>query len=734
MRRIVFLGNCQVDTIYRAYRDDILPFCEEEARYIEAYQDITDDDRAFLLAADVIVAQQFDTRQKTNVEDFDVRAKIHRVPYLAATGIYWPYGGFGHPKDNDCKHIPRYSPYNCERGDLYLNWLMEKNIPPKECVKRYLNEDINKTAKLDRRLEMSLSAMKARDEPCGYGIADYIRENFQKELLFSTVGHFRRSLALFLINELFGRMDVEPRLIERLNKLYPGNPHGSNDITPIHPQVAEHFRLGFIAKTQSYRYSFEGRFTFAEYAARYVRYEFNDPLIDAMLRNWDGKHAEAIPYFEKALKISPRSDHGHLAFSQSLAALGRHDEALAEAREAAALLDNDPDELPGALENLGNFLLRGGTPAEAEAATRRALTLAPHRPALYRLLAAALDRQGKPQEAEQTINDLATLDPLDHGAPAQLGHMLAARGDMSGAAQAFRRSLAIHPRQAATMGALSHVLWGLGEREDAIKAAHDSLALDPNDPSMQAHFGNISSEVEEDAAAIKAYRRALALAPAHPDMRPTHEEIEHWLANALVRREQRLATARAAGETLMRNGEALLQSGQCAEAARAFSAALARDDRDPEWHWWLSTALHRLGRHAEAAASAREATEIAPDQARYFEQLGHMHAAAGEMEAAEQAFRRASEIEPERASALIPLSHVLFALGRWREGITAIAAAIALSPDDADLYVHLGHLLMNAGEPNAAADAYRQAIIVGRTGPDIDQWLGAAQKAMAAMA
>ncbi|MGC8524976.1 MAG: WcbI family polysaccharide biosynthesis putative acetyltransferase [Acidibrevibacterium sp.] len=734
MKRIAFLGNCQIDTIYRAYRDYILPFAEEEVRYIEAYQDISESDRDFLIAADVVVAQQFDTKQKTNVEDFDLKAKIHRVPYLAATGIYWPYGGFGHPKDNDYKHIPRYSPYNCERGDLYLNWLLEKNVSPKECVKRYLNEDINKIAKLDRRLEMSLAAIKARDEPCGYGIAAYIRETFQKELLFSTVGHFRRSLALFLINELFGRMEVEPKLIERLNTLYPGNPHGSNDITPIHPQVAEHFGLGFITKNQSYRYSFEGRFTFAEYCTRYVRYEFNDPLIDAMLRHWDGKHAEAVPHFEKALKISPRSDHGHLAFSQSLAALGRHEEALAEAREAVALLEDDPEELPGALENLGNFLLRGGAAAEAESATRRALALVANRPALYRLLAAALDRQGKHQDAEQVINDLATLDPLDHGAPAQLGHSLAARGDMAGAAEAFRRSLAIEPRQAATVGALSHVLWGLGEREEAIKAARESLALDPNDPAMQAHFGNICAEIEDDAASVKAYRRALALAPAYPDMRPTRAEIEQWLANALARREQRLAAARAIGETLMRNGEALLEAGQVAAAAQAFGAALARDDRDPEWHWWLSTALHRLGRYAEAAAAASEAAEIAPDQARYFEQLGHMHAAAGAMAEAEHAFRRASELEPDRVSALVPLSHVLFALGRWRDGITAIAAAIKLSPDDADLYIHLGHLLMNAGEPNAAADAYRQAIIVGRTGPDIDQWLSAALRAMETMA
>ena len=48
--------------------------------------------------------------------------------------------------------------------------------------------------------------------------------------------------------------------------------------------------------------------------------------------------------------------------------------------------------------------------------------------------------------------------------------------------------------------------------------------------------------------------------------------------------------------------------------------------------------------------------------------------------------------------------------------------------------LHEGAKITEAGEPNAAADAYRQAIIVGRTGPDIDQWLGAAQRAMETMA
>ena len=720
------MGNCQIDTLYLAYRDYVLPFCDDEAAYIEIYKKITEENNIFLHRSDIIIVQNLDTIHETNFYDFHLEGKIYFVPYAPFSGVYWPYGGFNHQKNLKYKYSTRFEPYNHERGDLYLNRLIEKGVSADECVERYLNEDINKTAKLDRRLEMALAVIKKRDEACGYGVAEFIRDNFQKELLFSSPGHFRRSISLLLINELLGRLDVEPRLIERLNRLYPGNPHGGNDILPIHPQVAEHFKLGFIAENQRYRYWFEGRFTFAEYCARYARFEFNEPLVEAILHAVDGKHEKAVPCFEQALKISPLSGYGQRSFSHSLAAVGRHDEALAMAREAAAILYDDPEELPDTLEHLSHLLTQSGAASDAEAVARRAIALAPNRPPLYRLLASALERQGRRDDAARVIGDLAILDPLDHEAPAHLGHMLAARGDLEGAAEAFRCSLAIVPRQAGTLGALSHTLGGLGQREEAIAAARCSLALNPDDSGTLAHLGNLLRQSGENGQALVAYRQALALTTNNPGARPSREEIEHWLAETLARQEQHQGATSTEGETPRREGQTLFHAGDFAEAEQAFRAALARDESDPDRHWWLSNALDRQGRKAEAAAAAEEATKRAPDKAWYWEHLGHMRASTGEIEAAERAFRQACAIEPDRAGALGALSHVLGALGRRQEAIGAARAAIALRPDDADLQFHRGNLLMQAGAPGEAADAYRQAITLGRAGEDIEHRLAEA--------
>ncbi|MGC8524975.1 MAG: tetratricopeptide repeat protein [Acidibrevibacterium sp.] len=719
MRQIAFLGNCQIDTLYLAYRDYVLPFCDDRARYIEIYKNIKDEDKAFLADSDIVITQKLDTTHEVNLQDFDIKAKIHYVPYVNFSGGYWPYGGFPHPKSKKFKIGFDFEPYNAEIGDLYLNRFIEKNTNPDECVNRYLNEDINKVVKLDRRLEMTLGMIERQDKICGYSVTPFIRDNFQKELLFSSPGHFRRSISLLLINELFGRLNVEPRLIARLNKLYPGNPHASSDITPIHPQVAAHFGLKFIADNQRYRYWFEGRFTFAEYCHRYARCAFNESLVEAILLAIEGRNDEAIPHFEQALRLSPQSGYGHVSFSHSLTALGRYAEALAKAEAAAAILADDPEELPNVLEHLGHCLLNAGEPAQAEVNFRAALTLAPNRSSLYRALSSSLDREGRREEANAIIQDLIALDPLDYEAEAHLGHMFAAQGKIEASEQAFRRSLAINPRQAGTLGAISHSLAGLGRREEAIEKARASLALNPHDARVQAHLGRLLSEAGEHSAAIAAHRAALALEPENAD-------FQHWLAEALARQERFQTASAAEGDMLRREGERYFHEGKFAEAEHAFRAALAHDDRDPNWHWWLSASLDLQGRKADAAAAAEEAARRAPSEARYWEHLGHMRAAAGEIEAAKAAFSRACEIEPDRASALGALSHTLGALQLWEEAIAAARAALLLLPEDANLFFHLGNLLIQAGSPIEAAAAYRQAIALGRAGEDVERQLAEA--------
>ncbi len=711
-KRITFLGNYQISTLYHVYREFVLPYCDDKIKYIEVYKKINNEDKGFLLKSDIVVSQLLDNRQETNLEDFNINAKIHLVPYVTGVGIYWPFGGFAHRFAESYKYYPRHTPYNAETGDFYLNKLINEGVSYDEITRRYINEDLNKLVNLDRRLEISLTTIKKRDEKCRYDISEFIRDNFDKEILFSSPGHFRRSISLVIINELFGRLEVEPRLIERINRLYAGNPHAGSDLLPIHPQVANHFCLKFISENQRYRYWHEGRFTFAEYIARYVRFEFNEPLVEAIIFAGDDNHIAAIPKFEKALRISPHSGYAHKLYSHTLWAVGQRHEALALAKEAAAILEDDSEELPVTLLHLGHCFADTGDLEEAVRVVRRALSIAPNRPSLYRVLSSFLDQQGKHEEANAVIDSLSQLDPLDYEALAHLGHMRAGRGDLEGAAGAFSQSLTINPRQASTMGAISHVLGGLRRWEEAVAMARGSLQLQPGDIGMQTQLGDLLLASGDNGGAVKAFRATLAVDPENAELR-------HRLDFALAQEKAGQDAASLPGAEKRREGEALFHAGKFVEAEAAFRAALALDDSDPERHWWLSATLAQQECKAEAAIAVEEAIRRAPGNARYWEHLGHMRAAVGEFKAAEQAFRRVCEIDPGRGVAFGALSHVLRGLGRGEEAAEAARKAAILRPDDADLHVHLGDLLEAIAEHAEASAAYQRAIALGLERADI---------------
>ena len=57
----------------------------------------------------------------------------------------------------------------------------------------------------------------------------------------------------------------------------------------------------------------------------------------ASLLAWQGRHSEAVPMFEEALRINPRSVDVHVGLAQSLAALHRPEDAAGEYAEANRL-------------------------------------------------------------------------------------------------------------------------------------------------------------------------------------------------------------------------------------------------------------------------------------------------------------------------------------------------------------------------------------------------------------
>jgi len=192
-----------------------------------------------------------------------------------------------------------------------------------------------------------------------------------------------------------------------------------------------------------------------------------------------GRVAEAIPAFERALAIRPDLEKTHRNLGVALWRQGRTAEARAHMEEAVR---RRPDFYNGHAA-LAGLLLAVGEPAAAQASAARLVALAPGRAEGHVLLARSLAAQRRGLEAEASFR--AALAAEAQHAPALLGLAeLLATCPRDGAAAA--EALALAERARSTPGAeamprfwatLARAHAAAGDANDARRAARHAVDL-----------------------------------------------------------------------------------------------------------------------------------------------------------------------------------------------------------------------------------------------------------------
>lgn len=161
-----------------------------------------------------------------------------------------------------------------------------------------------------------------------------------------------------------------------------------------------------------------------------------------------GRYAEAIVYYDRALEIQPDYDEARANLGNALAAQGKTDEAIAQYREA---LRANPNSMV-AHHNLG----------------------------------LALVKQGKIDEALEHYRRAVEINPGFLEGQNNLGLLLALRGQYQEAMEHLRKAIEIRPAFPLAHVNLGDVLIALGRRSEAIEEFHKALELDPNLASARA--------------------------------------------------------------------------------------------------------------------------------------------------------------------------------------------------------------------------------------------------------
>ena len=200
---------------------------------------------------------------------------------------------------------------------------------------------------------------------------------------------------------------------------------------------------------------------------------------------------DSLTLFQHTIDVTKRNYIVLNNLGVALTAEGRHDEAMADYRQALSI---DPD-YADAHANVGHELLREGKLEEARGALVEALRLKP---------------------------DL----PLAQG---DLGIVLVATGNFEEARQHLEESLRLAPADADSQSNLCLVLDRLGRLDEALSHCAEALRLKPD--MVDAHFnrGTVLAAQGKNVEAAAEFQRVLA---AKPDYTAAREALENLHAPA----------------------------------------------------------------------------------------------------------------------------------------------------------------------------------------------------------
>jgi tetratricopeptide (TPR) repeat protein len=668
----VFVGNCQIQAVHGLYLRYASQSAGETLRYVKSYESIADDDRAAIERADIVVEQIQDFQSKADLAGIVTKAQKIGVPVVHC-GFLWPFAGQPHPH-NPTPPFHEGGPYGAEMSDGFLNRLIKKGVDPETAVNTYLELDINKTVNLDRLLEMVIEKQESRDKLTGFNIAPVIARHYQSEPVFLTPYHPNLRIALELASQALARLGVPQSEIEQMQTAVQITPFPKEEL-PVHPRVAQHLGLKWATEDRRYRFLSEGRFTFKEFATRYMTCQWNPDLQEGLdlvrRREWDAARAKLTGALEK----SPTSAPGFGALSSVLSQLEEPVAAL-EAIQNAVKLD---------VESASHHLHRG----------------------------ILLNQAGEALAAERDYRLAAALEPFDSHFPGMLAHFLSSKKRHAEARAVAEWGIVCVPRAANLYSILGHVTHQLGDTVAAEAAYRRESELAPHSIDGLLALAGIYQNTHRDTDAVALLREALR-------RQPDSSRARGQLALVLDRLGERSEAAHLwavisanASRDKHQHSQAihfLMQAGRYREAVGAARRALEEFPADPDFAWELASGLERLGEVAEALKVVGESVKAHPQDGRLATRYADLLMRVGELTHAEAAYRKAIVLNPSNAHVFGQLGHLLNQQKRYDEAIAARETACTIEPNNAARRAQLGHVLLSAGRFEDAESAIRSAI------------------------
>src|SRR5258708_33622121 len=179
--------------------------------------------------------------------------------------------------------------------------------------------------------------------------------------------------------------------------------------------------------------------------------------------------------------------------------------------------------------------------------------------------------------------------------------------------------------------------------------------------------------------------------------------------------------------------EFAVRKGDMPGLDQAASQVISLQPGSPDGYALRSFSFMARKQFPAAEQDARKATELAPQAAVGYLEMGNLRALEQKFSEAETWYKQSLNRDPNSADALRGLLTVDLAQKQTDKAIAAANAQIALSPSNSMFYDLLGDVLLNKKDYSGAQTALKKAVDLDKKNADAYMKLGQAQSASGAM-
>jgi tetratricopeptide (TPR) repeat protein len=231
-----------------------------------------------------------------------------------------------------------------------------------------------------------------------------------------------------------------------------------------------------------------------------------------------GRAAEALPLLQKALETAPGAIEAYKESARVRLAMGRPDDALADANMAAAMAERDPDAQSLALEVKTAKALEAVRQGQVDTAIRDLTALRDQNPEAGTVRVGLAKAFVAKRQADAALAELAKaveLDPKLAEAHYQVGFVQHAMKNNSAAAvAAYEKAVALEPADAAYRTHLGAALVGAKQFDRALEELNKVTALPGYDrPDAWIYIGQAQVGAKKYKEAIPPLEKAISIAP-----------------------------------------------------------------------------------------------------------------------------------------------------------------------------------------------------------------------------